>query len=68
MVTTQKEIKSLEAPQVQTELMQARTELQNLRGKAAASDLKNVRAIRTTRTLVARLSTRLHELKATPHS
>jgi len=67
MATTKKEIRAFEEPQAVKELLSARQELQALRAKAAGSDLKNVRAIRAMRQSVARLATRVRELKASPH-
>jgi len=65
MELTVKELSSKALPEVDKLLGEARQELQKLRVRAVAQDLKNVRAIRTTRRVIARLLGRRHELTLT---
>lgn len=60
------ELRSHDAVQVAKLVSEARAELRQLKLRAAAQDLKNVRAIRLVRQKLARLLTRTKELAAPP--
>ena len=57
------EIRTKDKPELDRVLKDTRNELRQLKTKAGAQDLKNVRTIRQARLVVARVSTRLSELK-----
>lgn len=59
-----KEIRTWGKPEVQKHLMEKMAELRNLRVRAAAHDLKNVRAIRTIRLEIARLVSNIKEISS----
>lgn len=65
MGLTQKEITAMDGAGVAKRLAECQVELRGLRVKAAAQDLKNVRAIREVRQEIARLQTRRHALALT---
>lgn len=60
------EFRNFDLPQVTKLVSESRIELRQLQGRAAAQDLKNVRAIREIRLKLARLLTRRQELAASP--
>lgn len=60
-----KDIRTMSAAELHSLLKKSQMELRQLKAKALAQDLKNVRAIRQWRRLIARLHTRLRELKDT---
>ena len=64
MKVTMNEIRPKDKSQLERLLKETREELRQLNTKAAGHDLKNVRAIRKLRLVIARVSTRLSELKA----
>jgi len=57
------EIRTKEKPELDRILKDTREELRQLKTKAGAQDLKNVRAIRKLRLVVARVNTHMSELK-----
>ncbi len=57
------EIRNKQLPELESLLKEAREELRQLKTKAALQDLKDVRAIRRWRLVVARVITRLREIK-----
>lgn len=59
------EIRSKDKPELDSLLTETNDELRQLKTKAGAQDLKNVRSIRKARLAVARIKTRLTELKVT---
>jgi ribosomal protein L29 len=63
MKVTMKEIRVKEATELDKMITESRTELRQLKTKAGAQDLKNVRSIRHLKKLLSRLNTRLTELK-----
>ena len=63
MSVTMKELKVIDQGEIVKLLQESRSELRHLKVKAGAQDLKNVRSIRSLKRQVARLNTRLSELK-----
>lgn len=60
------EFRSFDLAQVQKLVSEKRAELLKLQARVRGQDLKNVRAIRTVRQALARLLTRLRELRPSP--
>lgn len=62
-------IRSATRDTLERELSQARAQLEDLRFRASARELKNVHEIRNTRRIIARILTVLHEreLRITNH-
>ncbi|MDP3986557.1 MAG: 50S ribosomal protein L29 [Candidatus Veblenbacteria bacterium] len=58
-----KDIRTKERPELDRLLKETQIEIRQLKVKVAAQDLKDVRALRSLRRSVARLSTRLSEIK-----
>jgi ribosomal protein L29 len=63
MKVTMKDLRTKERAEIEKMLNDNRVELRHLKTKAGAQDLKDVRAIRNLRRVVARLATRLQEIK-----
>ncbi len=58
------DLRSKDKPELEKMFRESSVELRQLRVKAGGQDLKNVRAIRHLRKILARLATRLQELKS----